>query len=342
MFLRIVLLCLALSLAGCSRSTVYQQESFVFGTRVEVLVWGDDAEAAQHAMGAVLREFDRLHKAFHAWSPSQLTALNLMIAAGKRGKVSPELAMLLTDAKRLAAVGDQMFNPALGRLVALWGFHSEQFSPRRPDPDTLKALVDSAPSMADVHIEADAVWSDNPDVQFDLGGYAKGYALDRAAAMLRAEGIENALINIGGNVMALGRKGDHPWQVGIQHPRAPQPIGVLALYDGEAIGTSGDYQRYFELDGRRFSHLIDPRTGQPAWGTQAVTVLVSPQPGAGVLSDVASKPVFLAGEGWREMAHRYGVDMALRVDGEGRIAVTRALRARMKPLGGVEVDQVID
>ncbi|TVO68466.1 FAD:protein FMN transferase [Denitromonas ohlonensis] len=342
MFLRIVLLCLTVTLVGCSRSAVHQQEAFVFGTRVEVLVWGDDAERAQQAMGAVLREFDRLHKAFHAWKPSELTALNRMLAAGQRAQVSAELATMLNDAKALAATGDQLFNPALGKLVALWGFHDDQFSPRRPDPAALQALVSSAPNMADVHLDADGVASDNPDVQFDLGGYAKGYALDRAAAILRAEGVDNALINIGGNVMALGRKGDHPWQVGIQHPRAPQPIAVLALYDGEAIGTSGDYQRYFELDGRRFSHLIDPRSGQPASGTQAVTVLVSPQAGAGVLSDVASKPVFLAGDAWREMAHRYGVEMALRVDGDGRIAVTRALRARMKPFGGIEIDQVVD
>ncbi|MBT0960054.1 FAD:protein FMN transferase [Denitromonas iodatirespirans] len=342
MFLRILLLCLAVALTGCSRSSVHQQEAFVFGTRVEVLVWGNDDAAAQHAMGAVLREFDRLHTAYHAWSPSELTALNAALANGERAPVSAELATMLADAQRLAAIGDQLFNPALGKLVALWGFHSDQFSPQQPAPTALRALVDSAPSMADLHIDGGEVWSDNPDVQLDLGGYAKGYALDRAAAILRAEGIENALINIGGNVMALGRKGDHPWQVGIQHPRAPQPIAVLALYDGEAIGTSGDYQRYFELDGRRFSHLIDPRTGEPASGTQAVTVLVPPRVGAGVLSDVASKPVFLAGDGWREMAQRYGVEMALRVDADGRIAVTRDLRARMKPLGGIEIDRVVD
>ncbi len=324
-----------LLLSACAREQVWHRESYVFGTRVEVAVWGDDEQAAGKAMAAVLREFDRMHRAYHAWQPSELTTLNAAIAAGKRATVSPELASMLTDAKRLAGLGDNRFNPAMGKLIALWGFHTDTFVPRLPDPAARQALVDSAPSMTDVHIDGLQVGADNPDVQFDLGGYAKGDALDRAAAILRANGVANALINIGGNVMALGSKGGRPWQVGIQHPRAPTPIAALALYDGEAIGTSGDYQRYFELDGHRYSHLIDPRTGAPATQTQAVTVLVTPRRGAGVLSDVASKPIFIAAGQWREMARRYAVSHVLRVAADGRIEVTADMGARMQPLGDV-------
>lgn len=334
---RLLLLLLSLFLlSACDRAQVWHRESYVFGTRVEVAVWGPDEAAAGSAMAAVLREFDRMHRAYHAWEPSELTTLNAAISRGERASVSPELAAMLTEAKTLAATGDQLFDPALGKLIALWGFHTDTFVPRVPDPAAVSALLASAPDMADVHIEGTTVWSDNPDVQLDLGGYAKGLALDRAAQILRAQGIDNALINIGGNVMALGKKGDRPWQIGIQHPRAPTPIAALALYDGEAIGTSGDYQRYFELDGRRYSHLLDPRTGEPATGTQAVTVLVTPRPGAGVLSDVASKPIFIAGERWREMARRFGLDHVLRVDAQGRIEVTRAMGARMQALAGTE------
>ncbi|QID19418.1 FAD:protein FMN transferase [Nitrogeniibacter mangrovi] len=327
------LVVLALLLAGCAREQVWHRESYVFGTRVEVAVWGDDEASAGAAMGAVLREFDRMHRAYHAWQPSELTDLNAAIARGETTHVRPELAAMLTDAKALAARGDELFNPALGKLIALWGFHTDTFVPRLPDPKAVQALVVSAPSMADLHIDGTRVWSDNRDVQLDLGGYAKGYALDRAAAILRAKGVRNALINIGGNVMALGSKGGQPWQIGIQHPRAPTPIAALALYDGEAIGTSGDYQRYFEVDGKRYCHLIDPRTGSPAMGTEAVTVLVTPRHGAGVLSDVASKPIFIAAHHWREMARRYDVADVLRVDADGAITVTRDMAARMKPLG---------
>jgi thiamine biosynthesis lipoprotein len=104
----------------------------------------------------------------------------------------------------------------------------------------------------------------------------------------------------------------------------------MPLYDGEAVGTSGDYQRYFELDGVRYAHLLDPRTGEPARATQALTVVVRPRPHVGTLSDAASKPAYLAGNGWREQTRRFGIDQALRVGADGQTEVTRALRARLE------------
>ena len=138
--------------------------------------------------------------------------------------------------------------------------------------------------------------------------------------------------------MALGSKGGQAWQVGIQHPRAPQPLAALSLYDGEAVATSGDYQRYFEVDGQRYSHLLDPRRGMPAQASQAVTVLVTARPDAGVRSDVASTPLFIAGDAWPAMARRYAVDAVLRVDAAGRISVTRAMSARLRLLGDTVVE----
>lgn len=322
---------LALLLAGCQREQLHQQESYVFGTRVEVITWGTPEREARAATAAVLQEFDRLHRAYHAWEPSELTTLNTAIAAGTpQIPVSPELAAMLTDAKALAATGDQLFNPAIGQLIALWGFHTDTFAPARPTPDALATAIKAHPSMADLTINGTTVSSRNRAVQLDLGGYAKGYALDRAATLFRQRGIHNALINIGGNILALGTKGDHPWRVGIQHPREPRPLASLPLRDGEAIGTSGDYQRFFELDGTRYCHLLDPRSGMPARGTQAVTVLVTPRLGAGTLSDAASKPAYLGGPQWRAYTKRYGIEHALRVDADGRIEVSRALRDRLQ------------
>lgn len=328
-------------LAACAKAPpLIQREAYVFGTRVEVSVWGESADKAGQALAAVLAEFDRLHRMLHAWQPSELTSLNAAIARGERDiAVSPELTLILQDAAAIAARSDQLFNPALGGLVALWGFHAEEFKPQLPDPAAVAALVKAAPRMSDLTIADNRVASANRSVQLDLGGYAKGYALDRAAAILRGMGVKNALINIGGNVMALGDKGGQPWRVGIQHPRAGAPLATLELKDGEAVGTSGDYQRYFELDGRRYCHLLDPRSGRPAQGVQAVTVLITPRVGApqgyflrgaGALSDAASKPLFIAGAGdWRGLAQRLGVEHALRIDGEGTLHVTAALRGRL-------------
>ena len=295
----------ALLLGACGRAPLQEQQAFVFGTRVEVLVAGGDTEQGRQAIAAVLREFDRLHRHFHAWQESELTALNSAIFSGRPQTVSDELAAFIREAQQLSARGDHLFDPGIGRLIALWGFQSDEFAARLPAADDLAAWRKAAPSIADLQIDGNIVTSRNRQVALDFGGYLKGVALDRAARLLRDQGVQNALINIGGNVMALGSKGGQPWRIGIQHPRQPGPLATVKLADGEAIGTSGDYQRYFELDGQRYPHLLDPRSARPATHTQAVTVLIPASTQSGTLSDALSKPIFIAGpEHWRELARK--------------------------------------
>ena len=330
-FFRLTLL--LLGLAACGRVPLYQQESFVFGTRVEILIAGLTEDQARPAAGAVLREFDRLHRTYHAWQASELTELNTALAAGQSRQVSPELADLIGEARRLSQLGEGLFDPGIGGLIRLWGFQADDFKPALPDPAALSAWRAAAPGIADLRLDGLRVASRTRQVALDFGGYLKGYALDRAAAILHEQGVANALINIGGNVMALGTKNGEQWRVGIQHPRQPGPIAVLILRDGEAIGTSGDYQRYFELDGRRYCHLLDPRSGAPVDHTQSLTVLVTPRPAAGVLSDVASKPLFIAHERWPALAGKLAIDHVLRIDAAGHVQATPAFMARLKASG---------
>lgn len=310
---------------------MYSQESYVFGTRVEVLVYGAPEDQARVGVNAVLREFDRMHRAYHAWQPSELTKLNEAIARGEQNiPVSDELAAMLKESQGLAEKSDELFDPAVGKLVELWGFHNDEFKPVLPDAGKLAQLVKEKPRMSDLSLVGNKVSSKNKAVALDLGGYAKGYSLDRAAAILHGLGLNNALINIGGNVMALGAKGKEPWRVGIQNPRAATPLAVLEMKDGEAVGTSGDYQRYFELNGKRYCHILDPRTGMPSTGAEGVTVLIPPGPHAGMLSDAASKPLFVAGaDQWLAYARRLGVTAALRVDEKGVVFVTPAMHKRL-------------
>ena len=326
---------LALLLAACGRPALHHQESFVFGTRVEILVAGLDEARARPAASAVLREFDRLHRTYHAWRPSELYDLNAALATGKTQEVSREMAMLLDDAQRLSALGDGLFDPGIGRLIGAWGFQSDEFKAVLPDPAVLADWREHRASIADLRIDGQSIGSRSRRVAIDLGGYLKGYALDRAAAILREHGVDNALINIGGNILALGSKNGAPWSVGIQHPRQPGPLATLKLHDGEAIGTSGDYQRFFELDGQRYCHLLDPRSGEPVMHTQALTVLIPARPGAGTLSDMATKPLFIAGPRWPELAEKLGVDQVLRVDAAGRIGVSPKMRERLELADGV-------
>ena len=327
--IRIFFVAFALLLSACSKPPIVEQESYVFGTLVQVKVWGDDDKHAGEAIGKVLREFDRLHKVLHAWQPSELTRLNAALAKGASAKVSAELAAMLRDAAGQSARADGLFNPAIGKLVALWGFHNDEYKPALPDAKQVDALVKAQPSMGDLSFDGDTVSSRNRDVQIDLGGYAKGYALDRAAEILRKEGVKNALVNIGGNIIALGEHGNRPWKIGVQHPRKPSAILTLELYDGEAIGTSGDYQRYFEVGAKRYCHLIDPRSGQPVQGVQSVTVIAPRGAGAGVLSDVASKPVFIAGsKDWRAAAAKMGIEAAMLIDANGEVYLTNRFAKR--------------
>lgn len=337
---RFTLFLVILTLAACGRPEPWRREAYVFGTRIEILVQRDkgiDEKSAGTAIAELLQDFERLHLAYHAWQPSELTVLNAAIAAGHPIEVSVELAALLTDAKTTAASGDFLFDPGIGNLVALWGFQSDEIVSRLPDPVQLNALRAEHPSINDLTVTGRIVSSRNRNVALDFGGYLKGVALDRASIALRNRGVEHALINIGGNVMALGNRdgtgGGKAWRVGIQHPRADQhggsPLASLELRDGEAIGTSGDYHRYFEVGGQRYCHLIDPRSGRPAIGTQSVTILIAPGPNTGMRSDALSKPIFIAADSWREMAKRVGVTAVLRVGADGTPSATPAMNARL-------------
>ena len=336
MFRLLTLLVVASLLAACGQPAPWRQESYVFGTRVEVLIAGLPEAPARAAGARVLQEFDRLHRTYHAWQPSELSALNQSIAAGRSHEVTAEFAGLIREAQAVAAAGDHLFDPGIGRLIALWGFHTDDIQARLPDSAAVHALVAQHPSIADLRVEGHRVDSRNKNVALDFGGYLKGVALDRAAASLRQDGVANALINIGGNVMALGTRdaAGTPWRIGIQHPR-PQgvggaPLATLELKDGEAIGTSGDYHRYFEVAGRRYCHLLDPRSGFPADATQAVTVLIAPGASTGMRSDALSKPIFVAGREWRGMAKKLGVDAVLKVGADGTASATPAMQARIR------------
>ncbi|QLG89121.1 FAD:protein FMN transferase [Chitinibacter bivalviorum] len=320
-----------LLLTACSGEQVYQQESYVFGTRVQISIYGlDDAVAAKHA-GVVLAELDRLHRKLHAWQPSEITRLNAAFKQGETVEADIELIAMLNAAQKYARQSDQLFNPAVGALVNVWGFHKDTFAAVTPDANVISALLAAQPSMDNVLIDGANVSSTNPAVELDLGGFAKGWALDHSADYLRKQRVFNALINIGGNVLALGKKGQEPWTVGIQHPREPEAMATLALKDGESIGTSGDYQRFFMLNGKRYSHLIDPRTGQPAQGVQAVTIVAPPSQNAGAISDVATKPMFIGGvnTSW-VYAQRFGVNDAMVINDAGAVFISPSLQSRIK------------
>lgn len=329
----LTLLAICLLLTCCTRPEPIQNtQSYVFGTLVDITIYGESEEEAQELAGEIIRDFQDLHNRLHAWRASEIKALN---NGFKRGNlpttIEPDVAAIISDATALSIQSKGAFNPAIGNLINYWGFQSDEFKPIKIDDAKIKKLVSNNPQMVDIVIHDGKVSSRNPNVQLDLGGYAKGYALDRALHILRKHGVKNALINIGGNIIALGKHGDKPWRVGIQHPRKPSAIATLDLDSGWAIGTSGDYQRYFMIKNKRYCHIIDPATGYPVSGVQAVTVLIPPQTNAGTLSDVTSKPIFIAKPNQRaEVAKEMNVDNFLVIESDKKIIASAAMAKRIK------------
>jgi len=318
-------------LSGCSQNDkTYRTEGHVFGTVVQVSIYGESQERANVLSERVLNEFDRLHRKFHAWQPSMLTALNDSIARGEPFQADAEMVDLLKSATDLAERSDNLFNPAIGHLIRLWGFQSSDITPHGPTPEEVKHWVDANPRLSDLRYVGTTISSRNKAVMIDLGGYAKGYALDRAARILRDEHVKAALIDVGGNILAIGQPGDRPWKVGIRDPRGDGAIAALDLRDNEAIGTSGDYERYFMKDGKRRPHIIDPRTGEPIDLVASVTIITSGGSDAGLRSDGNSKPLFICGPlHWREMAQRLGLKDVFLIDANKNVEMTPAMSARL-------------
>lgn len=333
------LLVLLLLLTSCSpKEPLYNTQTYVFGTLVDISIYGETDERAQAVATAIINNYNALHRRLHAWKPSEISTINHAFSTGQTTKVSPDIAQMIAEITDLSQQSNGSFNPAIGQLINLWGFQHDEFIPVKVDPDKIAQLVSQNPRMSDIVINDDQVYSSNPSVKLDLGGYAKGYALDVGLAYLREQKINNALINIGGNIIALGQHGHKPWRIGIQHPRQPNAIATIALPSGWAIGTSGDYQRFFDLDGQRYCHLINPATGYPVQGVQSVTVLIPPKKNAGVLSDVASKPLFIANPASRvAVAKAMGTNHFLIIESKDNIQVSAPMQKRLSWLEpGVE------
>ena len=254
-------------------------EATVYRPATATVLASADLEAAH---GAVLK-IDQLMSLYR--SDSELVALNTQAGTGPI-EVSAATFQVLQASQHYTRLSGGALDVTVQPLVQLWGFYTMERN--------------SIPSMEEIQAVLPRVGADRLELdgsagtaalatgsRLDLGSIAKGYAIDQAIAELRARGVPAALIDLGGNIGVLGQPpSGRPWAVGVEHPRKDSLIGLLRFREG-AIATSGDYDRYFEVEGRRFSHLLDPRTGWPAEGLYAVTVLAPNATAADALSTAA-------------------------------------------------------
>jgi FAD:protein FMN transferase len=330
------------TLAGCAErgTRLFEQRLYSMGTWVDVTIGAESERLAAAAIADVESMLRRFEVDYYAWADGELARVNETLRDGREAEVGEELAALLVEARRLAAASGGAFEPGVGELVEMWGFHTAPAADASdPAPGAIEEWRRSAVRIEGLSIDAGLVRANGRRVKLDLGGIAKGEAVDRAIELLRRHGIRDALVNAGGDVRVIGTNRQRPWRIGIQAPRGEGLLGVIELADGEAAFTSGDYERFFERDGVRRHHILDPRTGYPVTDTQAVTVVAA----TGVDADAAATAVFVAGENdWRHTAAAMGIDAALRVGTDGTVQTTSIMRERLASRGPERTDVAAD
>lgn len=333
---RAALLCGVLAmLAACGERAppAHRVELLVFGGPASIELRGVPPSAADAAINRVAADLAGFDRDWHPWRPGPLTAVNAAFARGTAAQAPPSLLALVERSRALRDLSEGLFDPAIGGLVRLWGFHTSDYPVTTPAPGDaeLDRWLAAAPSLSDVErVDGDRLRSRNPAVQLDFGAIAEGVAAAHAARVLAGRGIADALISLGGDVLALGSADGRAWRVAIRDPFGATPedvLGAVELAGHEALFTSGGYSKYREAaDGARWPHLLDPRTARPAVGVASVSVL-HPDP---VLADVAATALFIAGpERFAALARRLRTGCALLLTDRDELLVTTAMQARL-------------
>jgi thiamine biosynthesis lipoprotein len=302
-----------------------RETRLLFGSPIDLLL--PDA-APRAASDELLAGLAAMNSRWNAWKPGDLDELNAALRAGRPHVTTPALASMIRSAAALELASAGCFNPAIGGLVGAWGFHDDVMRPgARPHDEAIARWTAAPPSLAQLELRGSTVRAASRRVQLDFGAYAKGVALDWALDRLARQGVRDGLLNLGGNLAAMGAVDGRAWQVGIRDPHRPGLAASLALRGREAVVTSGTYERWRLLDGQRFTHILDPASGQPARGLESVTVVHR----SAALADAAATALLVAGPAhWPALAQRLGVDQVLVIDRAGRRSATPRLAPRLR------------
>jgi thiamine biosynthesis lipoprotein len=260
--------------AARKRQRLVRRTLPIMGTFGEVAVVHRDERYAQGAIDAAFQEMRRVESVLTRFRPdSEIGRANLSAFAAPQN-VSAETSQVLQTALHWADLTAGAFDPCLGQAVALWDFHNRTQPPEADDVRrfALRGLYQALELGRSRG--KDVVLFHEEDMQIDLGGIGKGYGVDRAVEALRSWGVGSALVNVGGDLYAIGASEDgDPWKVGVRSPDDPNALVATLDMTDRAVATSGDYHQFFEHGGRRYHHLLDPATGEPSQGAlRSVTV----------------------------------------------------------------------
>ena len=295
------------------RAEWYEREEAIMGTRVAVQLWATDPELAGRAIDAVMADMRRTDELMSTYKPdSQLSQVNAH-AYERPVQVDADIIDVVEKSLEYSRLSDGAFDITYASVGYMYDFRAHQ---KPTDAQIAAALPGVDYRKVQVDREASTIRFLGEGVRIDLGGIAKGYAVDRAIQHLRELGIRHAMVNAGGDTRLLGDRRGKPWMVGIRDPRSAGRVVMRVPLADEAISTSGDYERYFEEDGVLYHHILVPSTGRSARGVRSATVI---GPDA-TLTDGLSTTLFVLGveRGMQLIARMPGVE-AVMVDDEGRI-----------------------
>ena len=330
--LAIAAICLVL-LAACQREREQNAELFVFGTIVEIKLWGASQEQSDLAFTQLQQMFNAMHRDWHAWEPGRLTDINKAFAQGATATADADIVAMIRRSQEFEQRSGGRFNPAIGGLIRLWGFHTSDYPVIGPPPAqaSIDEFLTHQPSSSDIRIDGLQLMSVNPYVQLDLGGIAKGYAVDLAIERVRDLGISSAIVNAGGDLRAIGRHGDRPWNVAVRKPGGGI-IGAVEIGDDESLFTSGNYERFRQDQLERYPHILDPRSGWPVKDVASVTVIAT----QGIVADAAATALVVAGlDDWPAVAQAFDLNQVLVVDESGMVYLTAEMEQRVQFSGDV-------
>lgn len=300
---------------------VERVEDGIMGTRISIELWADDGASGNASIDAVLAEMRRVDAQMSTYKPtSEVSRVNER-AAREAVKVTAELLGLLKTAEQYSRDTQGAFDITYASVGYLYDYRNR----RRPDDSQIKSVL---PAVNYRHILLDAnsqtVRFTQPGVRIDLGGIGKGYAVDRAIRVLHQRGVERALVTAGGDSRIIGDRFGQPWVVGIRHPDRKQEVIARIPLEDAAFSTSGDYERYFDEDGVRHHHILDPHTGRSASKVRSATI-IGP---TATRTDGLSKTAFVLGpERAMEIYNQLDDVDAILVTPDGRVLYSQGLEA---------------
>jgi thiamine biosynthesis lipoprotein len=310
---------------GCLHSAAVQaewlyREEAIMGTRCAVELWATDNAAGQAAIEAVLADMRRIDALMSTYKPdSEISRVNAN-AEREAVPVTAELFGLLQTAQQYSALSKGAFDITYASVGYLYDYRAHH----HPDQAAIAAALPSVDyRQLKLDTEKRTVAFGKPGMRIDLGGIAKGYAVDRGIELLKARGFTHAMVNAGGDTRVSGDRFGKPWVVGIRHPDHKDEVVLRIPLVDAAFSTSGDYERFFDEGGVRYHHIIDPKTGQSPHAVRSVTIIAS----NATRTDGLSKTVFILGpKGGLDFINSLPDADAIVIEADGKVSYSKGLQ----------------